>query len=317
MKTKISHLGRSTVSVILAVMMLLSTMLIGTVSTVNAVTIPAGTKIYLDISNATANFTDPEIYVSVTDSSNNSYSADSSDTSGANSYKPKSDTWYKMTKVETNIYQATISSKSSVGKVSFWNKNESGYDDVWQASCTLGRTYDGTNNLFTLSGSPTYNEGRNSNIYSGTWSTYSGGSTTEKNYYVAGSDALVNGNAWTLMQDKDKMDYSESDKVYSITYTNKIKQKYLFKLNYENNWNSALGSSYVDNSKCVGSTLADDGGAIQINFSDDVTTPANITIKYSLSTSKIWTEVVSNVTTHTVTYGVNKIYQWVLFPLRV
>ena len=36
MKTKISHLGRSTVSVILAVMMLLSTMLIGTVSTVNA-----------------------------------------------------------------------------------------------------------------------------------------------------------------------------------------------------------------------------------------------------------------------------------------
>lgn len=35
MKTKISHLGRSTVSVILAVMMLLSTMLIGTIS-VNA-----------------------------------------------------------------------------------------------------------------------------------------------------------------------------------------------------------------------------------------------------------------------------------------
>lgn len=39
MKTKISHLGRSSVSVILAVMMLLSTMLIGTVSTVNAVDI--------------------------------------------------------------------------------------------------------------------------------------------------------------------------------------------------------------------------------------------------------------------------------------
>lgn len=38
MKTKISHLGRSTVSVILAVMMLLSTMLVGTVSTVNAAT---------------------------------------------------------------------------------------------------------------------------------------------------------------------------------------------------------------------------------------------------------------------------------------
>lgn len=34
MKTKISRFGRSSVSVILAVMMLLSTMLIGTVSTV-------------------------------------------------------------------------------------------------------------------------------------------------------------------------------------------------------------------------------------------------------------------------------------------
>lgn len=47
MKTKISHLGRSTVSVILAVMMFLSTMLIGTVSTVNAVQLTQGTELYL------------------------------------------------------------------------------------------------------------------------------------------------------------------------------------------------------------------------------------------------------------------------------
>lgn len=38
MKTKISHLGRSTVSVILAVMMLLSTMVVG-ISTVSAVSV--------------------------------------------------------------------------------------------------------------------------------------------------------------------------------------------------------------------------------------------------------------------------------------
>lgn len=51
MKTKISHLGRSTVSVILAVMMLLSTMLIGTVSTVNATTTPLeeGTVVYAQV----------------------------------------------------------------------------------------------------------------------------------------------------------------------------------------------------------------------------------------------------------------------------
>lgn len=51
MKTKISHLGRSSVSVILAVMMLLSTMLIGTVSTVNAITTPLeeGTVVYVQV----------------------------------------------------------------------------------------------------------------------------------------------------------------------------------------------------------------------------------------------------------------------------
>lgn len=51
MKTKISHLGRNTVSVILAVMMLLSTMLIGTVSTVNAAINLKGTY-YFDNTDA-------------------------------------------------------------------------------------------------------------------------------------------------------------------------------------------------------------------------------------------------------------------------
>lgn len=55
MKTKISHFGRSSVSVILAVMMLLSTMLIGTVSTVNAIgadsshTVHKGETLYLNL----------------------------------------------------------------------------------------------------------------------------------------------------------------------------------------------------------------------------------------------------------------------------
>lgn len=58
MKTKISHLGRSTVSVILAVMMLLSTMLIGTVSTVNAVDLTKFSKVYLDANVAQYTSTD-------------------------------------------------------------------------------------------------------------------------------------------------------------------------------------------------------------------------------------------------------------------
>lgn len=55
MKTKISHFGRSSVSVILAVMMLLSTMLIGTITTANAVDLTKFSKVYLDANVAKYN----------------------------------------------------------------------------------------------------------------------------------------------------------------------------------------------------------------------------------------------------------------------
>ena len=69
MKTKISHLGRSTVSVILAVMMLLSTMLIGTVSTVNA-TVSGLSEIYFTPSKNWADG-NAKFRLNVQDSNNN------------------------------------------------------------------------------------------------------------------------------------------------------------------------------------------------------------------------------------------------------
>lgn len=296
MKTKISHLGRSSVSVILAVMMLLSTMLIGTVSTVNAAgPVTVYFKNTLNWNNVFVYFYNEQCW--------NENGSGSANVAGGP---------IKMTKVDgtDDIYSCTYTGTYSK-YISFTRDSQPGYNNFHKTQAVYRGDFDSSKSLFTpnTQSSSTLNE----TVYynNGTWTTYSGGSggsTTEKDYYVAGSAVLVNGNAWTLMQDKDKMDYSESDKVYSITYTNKTNQtnqKYLFKLNYEKNWDTALGSSYIDYSKCVGSTLTDDGGAIQINFSNDVTTPANITIKYSLSTKKIWTEVISNVTTHTVTYGVN------------
>lgn len=295
MKTKISHLGRSSVSVILAVMMLLSTMLIGTVSTVNAAgPVTVYFKNTLNWNNVFVYFYNEQCW--------NENGSGSANVAGGP---------IKMTKVDgtDDIYSCTYTGTYSK-YISFTRDSQPGYNNFHKTQAVYRGDFDSSKSLFTpnTQSSSILNE----TVYynNGTWTTYSdgsGGGSTEKNYYVAGSKALVNGSEWTLMQNEDKMDYSESDKVYSITYTNKTKtnQKYLFKLNYESKWDSALGSNYVDNSKCVGSTLADAGGAIQINFSDDVTTPANITIKYSLSTNKIWTEVISNVATHTVTYGVN------------
>lgn len=207
MKTNFKRIGKQSISIVLAVMMMLSTMLVGMVTS-NAVEIPANTDFYLDISGATADFTDSNsIYLSVTSDSNKDYTATSSDTTNAANYVPKNDSnWYQMKRIDnTNIYKATVQVSSTVGKVSFWNKDESLYDNVWLVSCTLGATYDGTNNLFTLTESTSHND-RKSNIYSGTWSTYgsTGPNTTHKvtvNFSNAtvklGDNTLTSGTAVT------------------------------------------------------------------------------------------------------------------------
>lgn len=207
MKTNFKRIGKQSISIVLAVMMMLSTMLVGMVTS-NAVEIPANTDFYLDISGATADFTDSNsIYLSVTSDSNKDYTATSSDTTNAANYVPKNDSnWYQMKRIDnTNIYKATVQVSSTVGKVSFWNKDESLYDNVWLVSCTLGATYDGTNNLFTLTESTSHND-RKSNIYSGTWSTYgsTGPNTTHKvtvNFSNAtvklGDNTLTSGTAGT------------------------------------------------------------------------------------------------------------------------
>lgn len=185
MKTNFKRIGKQSISIVLAVMMMLSTMLVGTVTS-NAVQIPANTDFYLDISNATEEFADSNnIYLSVTSDYNQSYTATSSDTSNAANYLPNRDSnWYKMTQIDTNIYKATVEVSSTVGKVSFWNKDERNYNNVHKASCSLGATYDGTNNLFTLTES-TYHKDRESNIYSGTWSKYGSEPTTKYDVIVA------------------------------------------------------------------------------------------------------------------------------------
>lgn len=82
MKTKLSRFGRSSVSVILAVMMLLSTMLVGTVSTVNAADLSNATKVYLDSTVATVNSEKLSTWSSIY--------AYAYDTSGVNTYTDQS-----------------------------------------------------------------------------------------------------------------------------------------------------------------------------------------------------------------------------------
>lgn len=195
MKTNFKRIGKQSISIVLAVMMMLSTMLVGMVTS-NAVEIKAGTDFYLDIRNATANFENPStIYMSVVGSGNENYESNAQAVqSGA--YVPSKDTWYEMTRINnSNIYKATVTKTSSIAKVSFWNKNAKTANDVWEASCSLGATYDGTKNLFTLDENFTNVSDRRTNIYTGTWSTYDSKPTTK--YNVTVDPKITNGKVTT------------------------------------------------------------------------------------------------------------------------
>lgn len=182
MKTNFKRIGKQSISIVLAVMMMLSTMLVGMVTS-NAVNIPANTDFYLDISNATNKFTDPsKIYMSVVGTANENYESSEIDSSAITkgNYSPSRDTWYQMTRIDnSNIYKVTVTTSSNIGKVSFWSNDIRDYDDVYAVSCTLGKTYDGKNNLFTLTKNSVYHKDQQSYSFGGTWSTYGSTEPTE------------------------------------------------------------------------------------------------------------------------------------------
>lgn len=128
MKTKISHLGRSTVSVILAVMMLLSTMLIGTIS-VNAYSIGYRSLYYAN----TLNWNTPKLQIC---SGDNYYNYDLTKIDNTNIYYRSEDwnnyTWFKFNdgndydapEINANVTSKTwYSGKSDVANTDFGKLN--------------------------------------------------------------------------------------------------------------------------------------------------------------------------------------------------
>ena len=163
MKTKISHLGRSTVSVILAVMMLLSTMLIGTVSTVNAVagTVTVYFKNTVNWDNVYAYFYGGSYW---------------SDTQGSGSNNIAGGP-IEMTKVDgtDDIYSCTYTGTYSQ-YISFTRDSQPGYNNFNNTQAVYRGDFDSSKSLFTPN---TQSSGKlNDTVYynNGTWTTYSGGS---------------------------------------------------------------------------------------------------------------------------------------------
>lgn len=278
MKSQIKRFSKSTLSVILSICMLISCMTVGLIATDAAqtteervgATVPSGGKIYFNTGNQSS-WLGSTFYLSVTTS-----------TAGIDSYVPKNDTsWITMTKVdgEDNLYVATFSSQTTVSRVSFWTVNENNYDNVWSCNVALGKAYDGTNNLFTVNGT-TWNNNRNSNSLSGTWSTYTPPADT---YTVAASAGLLN-STWSADDTNNDMT-DNGDGKYSLTIENVSAGSYEYKVVKNHDWNTA----YPGSNKSL--SVSEDNSTVVItidtNNNNDVshTVTTYYTVSYSLGSN--------------------------------
>lgn len=283
MKTKISHLGRSTVSVILAVMMLLSTMLIGTVSTVNATTINSGSNDFYLIG-------------------------------GMNKWN-KNDSNWKLSTTDNNKYTGTftISGSSSYTEFKVFS-NDKYYtnEKTYENDSVYGGLYEGgsknnmqikpattdTSKSITLNVVfyKSYNDGSSGDSRLEIKQTVVGSSATST-YYVAGESGLVNGKSWTAAQELDKMSYN-ADGYYSITYTDRDPKTYKFKITDASNWYSAKDFSKRQGTGC---TISGSDNDISVTL----TQKSNVTIKFNIdSENKKNLYVIAKPASpnHTVTY---------------
>ena len=198
MKTNFKRIGKQSISIVLAVMMMLSTMLVGMVTSNAAISywVLRGT------------FNDwKEIQFGGADGGSITYDLSA----------------YKGQTVEfrTDAYENGTLIKNSYGDTVVAGTE---YQLKWGKGDTMKYTVSSTG-----TGKVTFTViSKNSNNYLTV--TEGDQPITVTPYYVAGEDRLVNGSAWTPEQAEDKMSYDETTEKYSITYDKKAAGTYKFKI---------------------------------------------------------------------------------------
>lgn len=240
MKTNFKRIGKQSISIVLAVMMMLSTMLVGMVTSNAAISywVLRGT------------FNDwKEIQFGGADGGSITYDLSA----------------YKGTTVEfrTDAYENNKLNKNSTGDIVVAGTQ---YQLTWGKGDTMKYTVSSTG-----TGKVTFTViSQNGNNYLTV--TEGDQPITVTPYYVAGENRLVNGKERTPAQAEDKMSYDESSKTYSITYSNKSAGSYQFKLTKNKSWISV--DDFTLNQD--GCKLTKKDG----NFQIETTNPSDITIKY-------------------------------------
>lgn len=198
MKTNFKRIGKQSISIVLAVMMMLSTMLVGMVTSNAADTFTKGSTLYLNPSSTVVQGNErwaAYFFNSKTD-----------------------DAWVDCTAVsgESNLYSVVVPDSYSTVIFCRMNgsKTENNWNNKWNQTGDLTATSAGNNNLYTVSGWD----------FTGSWSTYAAPSSTHNvtaNFNNAtvklGNDPLTSGTPKTVDNNTDYTLTVKPDKDYTLT----------------------------------------------------------------------------------------------------
>lgn len=247
MKMKFKRISKSTLSVILAMMMLVSTSLVGMFTTTAATvtddsSVGAG-KVTLYI----ASDTDWLLW----------------------SYFNQNGDWYEFKKVDG----AKFNNKQVYKCTDYYGDNN--YLHLVYRDPNNSSNQNFKHNIIENSAFSNY-DGKIYVDSDNKWYDYNGGDNTS--YYVAGTADLVNGTEWSENASENKMTDDDGDGTYSITYTNKAATSnngtYQFKIT-NGTWNGPIG--YSSNVSATNASVGNNGGNIYITFTKD----SDITINYT------------------------------------
>lgn len=264
MRHSIKRISKSALSVILALMMVVSTMAVGIV-TFNAASYP---KIYFCPGTVWNDFESCTIKWNVNIGDNNTWqSGEFTDTGKTyNGYKVYvADTYEKYDGVDVmqiQKYEGTTW-KAEVKPISTYTKTDVYAGKMWVNSSKswINFSYD---------------------VEETTETTETTQST--KNYYVVGSENLIGtGKGWNP---DEASQMTNTDGVYSITFTDKAASNYEFKILPKlGSWENAIGSSKKVSSDSSGVDVGGDNNGGNITFT--LSEKSNVTITYTPNTEDI------------------------------
>lgn len=277
MKTNFKRIGKQSISIVLAVMMMLSTMLVGMVTSNAAISnwvLRGSFNEWNEIQFGGADGGSITYDLSAYKGQTVEFRTDAYEngTLIMNSYGDTvvASTEYQLTWKKGEPMKYTVSS-TGTGKVTFTVISKNG------------------NNYLTV--------------------TEGDQPITVTPYYVAGENSLVNGKEWTPAQAEDKMSYDETTKIYSITYDKKVARTYKFKIIEDSKtWRGFNDFTTVTGENCTVSDVDGNDHNIQIVTTEESNititldaTNKKLTISAEPATQKYNITVASNITNGTVT----------------